>query len=98
MIGMIYSLQLSEMMGLTAKTLTEQLIQFANEHEYPLHSIHDFSFDEFMNYMQKDKKMSHGKLNFVLLKGIGQPFVTEVTREQCLRAFQELTTRTEGMS
>lgn len=95
MIGMAYSLLLSEVLGHTNRTLTDQLIQFAKAQQYSFESIYDVSFEVFMDYMQKDKKMSHGKLNFVLLNGIGNPFVVEVTEEACLQAFEQLKTRAE---
>lgn len=93
MIGMAYSLCLSEMLGFTDDTLTNQLIQFAKEQQYSFEPIYAHSFDVFMSYMQKDKKMSHGQLNFVLLNGIGNPFVAEVTEEQCTKAFEQLMKR-----
>lgn len=95
MVGMAYSLVISEMLGHTTRTLTDQFIQFAKAQKYSFEPIYDFAFDEFMGYMQKDKKMSHGKLNFVLLNGIGNPFVIEVTPAQCSAAFEQLKTRAE---
>lgn len=96
MIGMAYSLLLSENLGHTDKILTNQLIDFAQAQGYSFQPIHEHSFDTFMNYMQKDKKMSHGQLNFVLLNGIGNPFVKTMTSEECLRAFEQLKERTAG--
>lgn len=93
MIGMVYSLLLSEQLGHTDQALTDQLIKFAKKQRYSFQPVYDFSFDRFMGYMEKDKKMSHGKLNFVLLNGIGNPFVAVVTREACLEAFEQLKTR-----
>lgn len=95
MIGMAYSLSLSEMLGHTTRALTDQLIRFAKAQQYSFGPIYDFSFEVFMDYMQKDKKMSHGKLNFVLLNGIGHPFVIEVTEKECAEAFEQLKTRAE---
>lgn len=93
MIGMNYSLCLSELLGHTEEALTDQLIHFAKEQQYSFQPIYDYSFEVFMKYMQKDKKMSHGRLNFVLLNGIGNPFVVEVTAEQCKHAFEQLKKR-----
>ena len=47
-----------------------------------------------MNYMQKDKKASFGKLNFVLLRVVGEPYVKEISGEQCHEAFEQLKQRT----
>lgn len=97
MIGMAYSLILSELSGHTEKSLTDQLIQFAGTQEYTFKPVHQFPFEVFWGYMTKDKKVEHGKLNFVLLNGIGNPFVSEITEENCLQAFQQLLIRTEEM-
>ncbi len=95
MIGMAFSLLLSEELGHTEKSLTDQFIRFAQTQKYSFQPVHEHPFDAFMGYMQKDKKMSHGQLNFVLLNGIGNPFVNTMTKEQCLQAFEQLKIRTE---
>ena len=96
MIGMAYSLLLSETQGAIEETLTNRYIHFAKQHGYTFQPIYEYSFDVFMNYMEKDKKASFGKLNFVLLDGVGNPFVKELSREQCELAFQQLQQRVEG--
>lgn len=96
MIGMVYSLLLSENLGHTENGLTNQLIDFAQAQDYSFQPVHEHSFEAFMSYMQKDKKMSHGRLNFVLLNGIGNPFVKTMTEEECLQAFEQLKERTAG--
>ena len=70
--------------------LTNRFIQFAKRHGYTFQPVHEHSFDVFMNYMEKDKKASFGKLNFVLLDGIGKPYVKELSKEQCEEAFDQL--------
>lgn len=97
MIGMAYSLILSELAGDIEETLTTEFIQFASLNKYSFKPVHEHSFETFLSYMQKDKKASFGKLNFVLLKEIGHPFVVEVSEEQCRIAFNHLKIRTEGM-
>lgn len=94
-IGMVYSLLLSESLGHTEQELTDRLIHFAKQQGYPFTPIQEHSFEAFMSYMQKDKKMSHNRLNFVLLNGIGNPFVKTVTEAACLEAFEQLKIRTE---
>lgn len=96
MIGMAYSLILSEEKGAVEKGLTDRFIEFANVHGYSFQPVHDHAFDVFLNYMQKDKKVSFGKLNFVLLDGLGNPYVKELTSGQCEEAFHQLRKRTEG--
>lgn len=96
MIGMVYSLILSEDTGAVDEALTIRFIQFANTHGYTFQPVHEHGFDVFMNYMEKDKKVSFGKLNFVLLDGIGKPYVKELSKAQCEQAFHQLRQRTKG--
>lgn len=97
MIGMAYSLILSEMDGEIDERLTTKYIDFATSHGYTFRPVHEHTFETFMGYMQKDKKASFGKLNFVLLEVVGKPFVKEITSEQCFEAFEQLKLRTEGL-
>lgn len=96
MIGMAYSLILSEMHGEIDNGLTDEFISFAVKNEYTFSPVHEFSFETFIAFMQKDKKASFGKLNFVLLRVVGEPFVKEVTEDECEQAFRQLRIRTEG--
>lgn len=97
MIGMAYSLILSENNEEVDSTVTNEFIKFAHLNGYRFNAVHEFSFETFISYMHKDKKASFGKLNFVLLEKIGAPYVTEVTSEQCEAAYLELKQRTEEM-
>lgn len=94
MIGMAYSLLLSEKFGQIDQALTSQFIEFAKVNGYSFTAISEFSFEVFLGYMQKDKKASFGKMNFALLDKVGSPFVTEVSVSECQEAFQELKMRT----
>lgn len=96
MIGMAYSLILSEKHGAVDGELTKRFIDFAEGHGYTFQPVHDHSFDVFLTYMEKDKKVSFGKLNFVLLDGIGKPYVKELSSKQCEEAFIQLRKQTEG--
>ena len=73
MIGMAYSLILSEEHGEIDKQLTNEFIQFALANGYTFDPVHEYSFQTFMDYMAKDKKASFGKLNFALLQAVGNP-------------------------
>lgn len=97
MIGMAYSLVLSEKHGAVDEALTNRFIDFAQTHGYTFQPIYDHSFDVFMGYMEKDKKASFGKLNFVLLDGVGKPYVKELSSEQCEEALDQLRQRVKGM-
>ncbi|WP_203246465.1 3-dehydroquinate synthase [Sporosarcina beigongshangi] len=96
MIGMAYSLILSEQHGAVDEQLTTRFITFACQQGYTFQPVYDHTFEIFMNFMEKDKKVSFGKLNFVLLDGVGNPFVKELSKEQCEEAFEQLRRRVEG--
>ena len=96
MIGMAYSLLLSETNGEINKSVTNEFIQFASANGYTFTPIHEHSFETFYSYMTLDKKASFGKLNFVVLKEVGIPFVKEIPKEQLKTAFEHLQSRTEG--
>jgi len=96
-IGMAYSLILSEMNGDIKEGITTEYIQFAQTHGYTFKPVHEYTFETFMSYMEKDKKASFGQLNFVLLRVVGEPYVKEISSEQCLEAFEQLKKRTEDL-
>ncbi|CAM3057660.1 3-dehydroquinate synthase [Filibacter tadaridae] len=96
MIGMAYALLLSETYGSINEEKTNEFIAFAMKHGYSFRPIHDYPFSSFITYMEKDKKASFGKLQFVLLNGIGRPFSKELTSLQCEKAFDQLKQRLEG--
>ncbi|MEV9639117.1 3-dehydroquinate synthase [Mammaliicoccus sciuri] len=96
MIGMGYAFLLSEKHGDISADFTNQYLQFAKQNGYTFEPVFSYSFDELLSYMQKDKKASFGKMNFVMLKEIGQPFVKEITTEQCREVFEEFKQKLES--
>lgn len=97
-IGMAYALILSEVNFEIEESVTNDYIRFAITNGYKFDVVQEFSFETLLAYMTKDKKASFGKLNFVLLEKIGKPYVTEVTAEQCEKAYEELLKRTEELA
>lgn len=83
MIGLVFTLLLSETYGDISHEDTLQFVQYALRNDYPLDAIHDYPFDQLANYLMKDKKVEYGELKFVLLKVIGQPIVQTITLEEC---------------
>lgn len=94
MIGMAYSLILSERHGLQPAGMANRLIEFAQRNGYTFEPIHQHPFTQFMDYMAKDKKATYGQLNFVLLQEIGKPYVKPIAAEECELVFEELKNRT----
>ncbi|WP_432355123.1 3-dehydroquinate synthase [Sporosarcina sp. A2] len=92
-IGMAYSLLLSEAYGEISKEFTNDFIRFAIQAEYPLQAICNVEFKPLLQFMKKDKKVSSGALVFVLLKSPGNPFTETISEKECETAYQELILR-----
>ncbi|MCM3756869.1 3-dehydroquinate synthase [Sporosarcina aquimarina] len=96
MIGMAYSLLLSESYGDITPEYTERFIRFSDHAGYPMQAILEVEFSALLPFMKKDKKVSSGELVFVLLKSLGNPFTQKVTEEQCEHSYYELISRIKG--
>lgn len=83
MIGTVYALLLSNRYGQVSRDFTKVFLRFAKDQGYPFERVADYSFDELLPYLLKDKKNEHGVLRFVLLKEIGQPFVQSIELAEC---------------
>lgn len=83
MIGMVYALLLGEKYSQLERQTTLDFLAFAKNNGYIFEPVNNFTFDELLPYLMKDKKAEYGILQFVLLQNIGQPFVQQVTVEEC---------------
>lgn len=83
MIGLVYSLLLSERYGTIDRSFTTSFLTFAVENGYPFEAVSKFSFDELIEYLLKDKKADYGILQFVLLEEVGKPFVQKIELAEC---------------
>lgn len=83
MIGMVYALLLSERYGEISRAFTIEFLQFALRNGYPFEAVANFTFDELLGYLMKDKKAEYGELQFVLLQKVGQPFVQKISQQEC---------------
>lgn len=61
---------------------TEDIIDRA---ALPTRAPTHMNYEHFIEHMSVDKKVRHGKINFVLLKAIGQALVTNEFEEAQLR-------------
>lgn len=93
MIGMAFSLLLSESHGGTDRAMTDRFIRFAVQAGYPMDRIMEVPFADALGYMKKDKKSTDRQLVFVLLEQVGQPFVSQVPEQAVRQAFDELKNR-----
>ncbi|MBD7906953.1 3-dehydroquinate synthase [Sporosarcina gallistercoris] len=93
MIGMAYSLLLSETFGSISPGFTNRFIRFADHSGYPVQAIVDVEFNSLLQFMKMDKKVSAGELVFVLLHSPGNPFTQKVSERHCEQAYHELISR-----
>lgn len=75
-IGMILAFELSNKMNLCPLADVERIKAHFNLIGAPKINQFNFKVDHLINHMQGDKKMSGGKLTFVLAKGIGKSFLS----------------------
>lgn len=83
MIGMVYALILGERYGEISATFTRSFTEFAFRNGYSFNAVKHFTFEQLLGYLMKDKKAEYGVLQFVLLKKIGEPFVQQISIEEC---------------
>ena len=85
-IGMVSAALVSREMGLTTSETVERIVRILKASGLP-YKLPELSHAEIVSAMGFDKKVSHGKLHAVLIRGIGSAFETdEVTPEMWLRA------------
>lgn len=77
-IGMVFAFMLSNKLGLCSKDDVEAVknhLKKAGLPVSPLDLQKEWDAEELMAAMQKDKKVSDGKMVFILVKGIGKSFI-----------------------
>ena len=58
MIGLVYCLLLSERYGELDRNFTTAFLQFAVKNGYPFEAVKEYSFEQLIEYLMKDKKRS----------------------------------------
>lgn len=97
MIGIVYALLLGENYSKLTHAFTKEVLAFALRSEYPFEAVSQFTFDELLSYMMKDKKVEYGKLQFVLLDEVGAPFVQQISTDEARQADERLRTLLQGV-
>jgi len=96
-IGMVLAAELSEEMGLCPKSVPERLIAHLKTAGLPT-AITDMaarsggeipSAHEVMSLMAQDKKVKGGHVTFILLRGIGEAFISDDVEPDLLQTFLE---------
>lgn len=75
-IGLICALRLSIIKGYCSQESEDTLIELLNSYSLPIKMESSLPVSSLMKAMKSDKKVSSGKIRFVLLKAIGRAFVT----------------------
>ncbi len=85
--GMLLAAEVSARMGWMGTNEVERIRDLLARAKLPLKAPADMSGARFLDLMAVDKKVHAGKLRFVLMRGIGQSFITgEVAPEQIAAA------------
>ncbi|MEQ8734667.1 MAG: 3-dehydroquinate synthase [Rhodospirillaceae bacterium] len=87
-LGMVLAFDLSAKLGLSPETDLERVKQHFNELDLPTKAprkAHGLSAELLYSHMTQDKKVHDGRITFVLVRGIGQAFLTQdATKEDVL--------------
>ena len=81
-IGLLCALRLSKSQGFCMEDPESMLVDILSSYGLPTALKHSLSISTLMEKMLSDKKVSHGKLRFVMMKEIGDAFVEEIS-EAC---------------
>ncbi|MEQ8509487.1 MAG: 3-dehydroquinate synthase [Rhodospirillaceae bacterium] len=87
-LGMVLAFDLSARLGLSPETDLERVKQHFNHLDLPTKAprkAHGLSAELLYSHMEQDKKVHDGRITFVLVRGIGQAFLTQdATKEDVL--------------
>ncbi len=90
-IGLLLALRLSVKMGLCGQEILPRLEGLLKKNSIPTRLHSPIDADKLLSSLHKDKKMQFGKLNFVLLRGIGKAFTSaDVSMAQAREVFETL--------
>jgi 3-dehydroquinate synthase len=88
-IGMAMAFDLSRQLGLCSRDDAKRAIAHMKRVGLPTDfstlDTREWTVDMLMNHMSRDKKVESGKLTFILVRGIGQAFITRDVDEMALR-------------
>ena len=73
--GMVAAGRISERLGLIEATLAERLEGLLNRFELPTRIPNTLTVDDILAALRLDKKVRDGRVQFVLLEGIGRPVI-----------------------
>jgi len=84
--GMVMAARISAQRGDLAPEIVQQLIEFNQAVGLPSDPPVGQTATDFIEAMSSDKKVSAGKIRYILLRGLGAPWITDgVTVEDIAR-------------
>lgn len=84
-LGMVWAAQLSQAKGWLGLEEVARIQQLLTRLGLPIQQT-QFSLDDLLPHLQRDKKFSHGRMTFVLLKGLGQAVLCSDLEQKDLQA------------
>ncbi len=85
-LGMVMATFMSEKQGWISKQAVQRLIALLSQAQLPIDALRGVSAETLKSLMQLDKKVQAGKVRLVLLKSIGEAFITSDYDESVLDA------------
>ena len=82
--GMVLAARLSERLGLIGRDTVDRIVSVLTRARLPI-TPPTLGFERYLELMGHDKKVENGKLRFILLRAIGDAFVTDEVRTADLR-------------
>jgi len=93
--GMLMAADLSMRHGWIGQQDVQRVENLIDKAELPTRAPHNMTYERFMELMAVDKKVREGKINLVLLKALGEAFVTSDFDPELLRQTIEAHRATE---
>lgn len=85
-VGIMLACIASEALGWFEASQTRRIYNLLRAFELPVVAPAEMNYDIFMRHMRLDKKVSEGKIAFILPRNIGKACVTKALSEQILRS------------
>ena len=74
-IGMVVAARISENLNLSSRNMTNEIINTLKLYGLPTNVPSEINIEELFQNTKNDKKVKNGKINWVLLKEIGNPII-----------------------
>ncbi|SIS37142.1 3-dehydroquinate synthase [Salimicrobium flavidum] len=66
----------------------QKLLEWAKDNDYPLDVMADMDVHALVDRMKMDKKAEKGQINYVLMEGVGLPYVTRLDEKRLVQSLK----------